>query len=182
MTAGSAMETLRELNPNQPVVQFRTLQRIVDHAVSPRRFFVLRRIGANHCRSSKIRWAGSYLKELRDGDRVAIEDETSGTFGGAQADIGSGSPKRFGERCRYSEQRAGKVIRELGLISRIFDLHRVARRNMAVEQQHRTVAGAHGHDLLRNPGRISVRRFAVRKVQHGRRKTITMLREPLLKQ
>jgi hypothetical protein len=41
MTAGSVMETLRELNPNQPVVQFRTLQRIVDHAVSPRRFFVL---------------------------------------------------------------------------------------------------------------------------------------------
>jgi hypothetical protein len=39
--AGSVLQTLRELNPNQPAVEFRTLQRIVDHAVSPRRFFVL---------------------------------------------------------------------------------------------------------------------------------------------
>src|SRR5216683_3945001 len=39
--AGSVMRTLRELNPNQAAVEFRPIQQIVDHAVSPRRFFVL---------------------------------------------------------------------------------------------------------------------------------------------
>jgi len=39
--AGSVMRTLKELNPNQPAVEFRPIQQIVDHAVSPRRFFVL---------------------------------------------------------------------------------------------------------------------------------------------
>jgi predicted permease len=38
---GSVMRTLRELNPNQPAVEFRPIQQIVDHAVSPRRFFVM---------------------------------------------------------------------------------------------------------------------------------------------
>jgi ABC-type antimicrobial peptide transport system permease subunit len=35
------MTTLRRLNPSQPAAEFRPLQQIVDHAVSPRRFFVL---------------------------------------------------------------------------------------------------------------------------------------------
>lgn len=39
--AGSVMTKLRQLNPNQPAAEFRTIQTIVDHAVSPRRFFVL---------------------------------------------------------------------------------------------------------------------------------------------
>jgi predicted permease len=39
--AGSVMRTLRELNPNQAAVEFRPIQQIVDHAVSPRRFFVM---------------------------------------------------------------------------------------------------------------------------------------------
>jgi predicted permease len=39
--ASSVMTTLRTLNPAQPATEFRPLQRIVDHAVSPRRFFVL---------------------------------------------------------------------------------------------------------------------------------------------
>jgi predicted permease len=39
--SGSVLRTLRELNPNQPAVEFRPIQQIVDHAVSPRRFFVL---------------------------------------------------------------------------------------------------------------------------------------------
>jgi len=38
--ASSVMSTLRELNPGQPATEFRTIQQIVDHAVSPRRFFV----------------------------------------------------------------------------------------------------------------------------------------------
>ena len=39
--ASSVLHTLRELNPNQPATEFRPIQQIVDHAVSPRRFFVI---------------------------------------------------------------------------------------------------------------------------------------------
>jgi len=39
--AASVMSKLRELNPNQSAAEFRTIQKIVDHAVSPRRFFVM---------------------------------------------------------------------------------------------------------------------------------------------
>jgi DNA-binding transcriptional LysR family regulator len=35
------MRTLRAYNPEQPAAKFRPIQSIVDHAVSPRRFFVL---------------------------------------------------------------------------------------------------------------------------------------------
>src|SRR6202035_4161945 len=38
--ASSVMSTLRELNPGQPATEFRTIQQIVDRAVSPRLFFV----------------------------------------------------------------------------------------------------------------------------------------------
>ncbi len=39
--ASSVMRTLRSLNPGQPATEFRPLRQIVDHAISPRRFFVL---------------------------------------------------------------------------------------------------------------------------------------------
>jgi ABC-type antimicrobial peptide transport system permease subunit len=39
--ASSVMRTLRELNPGQPVVEFRPLQNTVNHATSPRRFFMV---------------------------------------------------------------------------------------------------------------------------------------------
>jgi ABC-type antimicrobial peptide transport system permease subunit len=39
--ASSVLRTLRDLNPNQPATEFRPIQGIVDHAVSPRRFFVI---------------------------------------------------------------------------------------------------------------------------------------------
>jgi predicted permease len=39
--AGSVMSTLRQMNPSQPAAEFRPLTMLVDHAVSPRRFFVL---------------------------------------------------------------------------------------------------------------------------------------------
>ena len=39
--ASSILSTLRSLNPGQPATEFRPLQSLVDHAVSPRRFFVL---------------------------------------------------------------------------------------------------------------------------------------------
>jgi predicted permease len=39
--AATVMTRLRELNPNQTAAEFRTIQKIVDHAVSPRRFFVM---------------------------------------------------------------------------------------------------------------------------------------------
>ncbi len=41
MLAASVMAKLRELNPNQSAAEFRTIQQIVDHSVSPRRFFVM---------------------------------------------------------------------------------------------------------------------------------------------
>jgi predicted permease len=39
--AASVLHTLRDLNPNQPAAEFRPIQKIVDRAVSPRRFFIL---------------------------------------------------------------------------------------------------------------------------------------------
>jgi ABC-type antimicrobial peptide transport system permease subunit len=35
------MRTLRQINPGQPATEFRSIQVLVDHVVSPRRFFVL---------------------------------------------------------------------------------------------------------------------------------------------
>ncbi|QNI30208.1 ABC transporter permease [Alloacidobacterium dinghuense] len=37
----SLMRTLQEMNPGQPATEFRPIQALVDHAVSPRKFFVL---------------------------------------------------------------------------------------------------------------------------------------------
>ena len=39
--ATSLMRTLREVNPGQPATEFKPIQGLVDHATSPRRFFVL---------------------------------------------------------------------------------------------------------------------------------------------
>jgi predicted permease len=39
--AASILRTLRQLNPNQPAAAFQPIQQIVDHAISPRRFFML---------------------------------------------------------------------------------------------------------------------------------------------
>ena len=41
LLASSVLGALRSLNPSQPATEFRPLQGLVDHAVSPRRFFVL---------------------------------------------------------------------------------------------------------------------------------------------
>jgi predicted permease len=39
--ASSVMRTLRQINPGQPATEFKPIQTLVDHATSPRRFFVL---------------------------------------------------------------------------------------------------------------------------------------------
>lgn len=39
--ASSVMATLRAINPGQPATEFMPIQQLVDHAVSPRRFFVV---------------------------------------------------------------------------------------------------------------------------------------------
>jgi len=39
--APEVMSTLRSINPGQPATEFKPVQGLVDHAVSPRRFFVL---------------------------------------------------------------------------------------------------------------------------------------------
>jgi predicted permease len=41
LLASSVLGALRSLNPGQPATEFKPLQGLVDHAVSPRRFFVL---------------------------------------------------------------------------------------------------------------------------------------------
>lgn len=41
LLASSVLGVLRSLNPGQPATEFKLLQGLVDHAVSPRRFFVL---------------------------------------------------------------------------------------------------------------------------------------------
>src|SRR6202012_2943934 len=39
--APSVMQVLRQLNPKQPATEFLPVQSLVDHAVSPRRFFAM---------------------------------------------------------------------------------------------------------------------------------------------
>jgi predicted permease len=39
--ATPVMQTLRDINPAQPATEFRPIQELVDHVVSPRRFFVM---------------------------------------------------------------------------------------------------------------------------------------------
>lgn len=39
--AASVLQTLRQINPSQPATEFKPIQMLVDHAVSPRRFLVL---------------------------------------------------------------------------------------------------------------------------------------------
>jgi predicted permease len=39
--APSVMRTLRQINPEQPATEFKPIQNLVDHATSPRRFFML---------------------------------------------------------------------------------------------------------------------------------------------
>jgi predicted permease len=39
--AGTVLRTLRDLNPKQPAAEFKPIQLLVSHAVSPRRFFML---------------------------------------------------------------------------------------------------------------------------------------------
>ena len=39
--AGTVLKTLRDINPKQPAAEFRSLETLVDHANSPRRFFMI---------------------------------------------------------------------------------------------------------------------------------------------
>jgi ABC-type antimicrobial peptide transport system permease subunit len=39
--ANDVLRTLRDINPKQPIAEFRPMQTLVDHANSPRRFFML---------------------------------------------------------------------------------------------------------------------------------------------
>jgi predicted permease len=39
--SGTILRTLRDLNPNQPAAEFKPIQMLVDHANSPRRFFMM---------------------------------------------------------------------------------------------------------------------------------------------
>jgi predicted permease len=41
LLAATVLHTLREMNPEQPATEFRTIEELVEHATSPRRFFAL---------------------------------------------------------------------------------------------------------------------------------------------
>jgi predicted permease len=57
--ASSVMHTLREINPGQPATEFKPIQSLVDHATSPRRFFVLL-VGAFACLGLLLASLGIY--------------------------------------------------------------------------------------------------------------------------
>jgi predicted permease len=57
--APSVMHTLREINPGQPATAFKPIQELVDHATSPRRFFVLL-VGAFACLGLLLASLGIY--------------------------------------------------------------------------------------------------------------------------
>jgi hypothetical protein len=56
--ATSVMHTLREINPGQPATEFKPIQGLVDHATSPRRFFVLL-VGTFACLGAGSGFAGN---------------------------------------------------------------------------------------------------------------------------
>jgi predicted permease len=57
--AASVMSTLRQINPGQPATEFKPIQRLVDRATSPRRFFVLL-VGAFACLALLLASLGIY--------------------------------------------------------------------------------------------------------------------------
>lgn len=57
--AASVMHTLRNMNPGQPATEFKPIQALVDHATSPRRFFVLL-VGAFACLGLLLASLGIY--------------------------------------------------------------------------------------------------------------------------
>lgn len=57
--AASVMRTLRQINPGQPATEFQPIQRLVDRATSPRRFFVLL-VGSFACLALLLASLGIY--------------------------------------------------------------------------------------------------------------------------
>lgn len=57
--AASVMRTLRDMNPGQPATEFKPIQTLVDHATSPRRFFVVL-VGALACLGLLLASLGIY--------------------------------------------------------------------------------------------------------------------------
>ena len=85
--AADVMKTLREINPAQPATEFRPVQNLVDHAVSPRRFFVLL-VSRVCCAGVDSGFAGNLWRHLLFGDAADAGDRYSH---GAGCEPGSGA-------------------------------------------------------------------------------------------
>ncbi len=79
--ASSVMSTLRQINPAQPATEFRPIQRLVDHAVSPRRFFVLL-VGVFAGLGLILASLGNLRRDLLLGDAADAGDRYSHGAGG----------------------------------------------------------------------------------------------------
>src|SRR5215469_10198522 len=88
--AASVMSTLRQINPGQPATEFRPIQRLVDHATSPRRFFVLL-VGTFACLGLLLASLGIYgvisYSVTRQTQEIGIRMALGATETRVQADV-----------------------------------------------------------------------------------------------
>ena len=88
--AASVMRTLRDLNPGQPATEFKPIQTLVDHATSPRRFFVLL-VGTFACLGLLLASLGIYgvisYSVTRQTQEIGIRMALGATQWGVQLDV-----------------------------------------------------------------------------------------------
>ena len=88
--AMSVLHTLREINPNQAAAEFRPIQQVVDHAVSPRRFFVAL-VSSFACLGLILASLGIYgvisYSVTRQTQEIGIRMALGATAGRVQADV-----------------------------------------------------------------------------------------------
>jgi predicted permease len=88
--ATSVMHTLREINPGQPATEFKPIQALVDHATSPRRFFVLL-VGAFACLGLLLASLGIYgvisYSVTRQTQEIGIRMALGATQSSVQFDV-----------------------------------------------------------------------------------------------
>ena len=88
--ATSVMSTLRQINPAQPATEFKPIQGLVDHATSPRRFFVLL-VGTFACLGLLLASLGIYgvisYSVTRQTQEIGIRMALGATETRVQADV-----------------------------------------------------------------------------------------------
>jgi len=87
---GSVMHMLRAINPAQPATEFTPIQQLVDHATSPRRFFVLL-VGAFACLGLLLASLGIYgvisYSVTRQTQEIGIRMALGATQSSVQLDV-----------------------------------------------------------------------------------------------